>query len=127
MSTVILNPLSNRTQRHDALLMMLYDLLASEPTIKAAIMNGHILPETAKELTTLVAKAIQEPLVPGSEQSEKDVAKILLSVFLSTRNMRALVARHFVVAKACGRVQRNKQVQELKMLCEDVVGGEWRN
>ena len=123
MSSVIVNPITNRTERHSALLVMLYDLLASQKTITAAILGHRIKPETAKELTMLVAKAIQEPLLPGSEQSEKDVAKILLSVFLSTRAMRQVVAGHFVVAKACGRVQRTKQVSELKMLCEDVVGG----
>jgi hypothetical protein len=123
VSSVIVNPITGRPERHSALLVMLYDLLASERTIKAAILGGHIQPETAKELTTLVAKAIQEPLVFGPEQSEKDVAKIMLSVFLSTRAMRQVVAGHFVVTKACGRVQRTKQVAELKMLCEDVVGG----
>lgn len=127
MSSVIFNPVTNRTQRHDALLMMLYDLLASEKTIKAAILGGYIKPETAKELTTLVAKAIQEPRMSGAEQGEKDVAKIILSVFLASRQMRQIVARHFVVAKACGRLQRNKQVQELRMLCEDVIGGELPN
>ena len=127
MSSVIVSPMTNRTVRHSALLVMLYDLLASERTIKAAILGGHIQPATVKELTTLVAKAIQEPLLPGSEQTEKDVAKILLSVFLSTRAMRQVVAGHFVVTKACGRVQRTKQVAELKMLCEDVIGGEVRH
>ena len=127
MSSVIVSPMTNRTERHSALLVMLYDLLASQKTITAAILGHHIKPETAKELTTLVAKAIQEPLLPGSEQTEKDVAKILLSVFLSTRAMRQVVAGHFVVTKACGRLQRTKQVAELKMLCEDVVGGELRN
>ena len=124
MSSVIVSPMTNRTERHSALLVMLYDLLASQKTISAAILGHRIKPETVQALTTLVAKAIQEPLVFGPEQSEKDVAKILLSVFLSTRAMRQVVAGHFVVAKACGRVQRNKQVAELKMLCEDVVGGE---
>jgi len=127
LSSVIVNPITNRTERHSALLVMLYDLLASQKTITAAILGHHIKPETAKELTMLVAKAIQEPLLPGSEQSEKDVAKSLLSVFLSTRAMRQVVAGHFVVAKACGRVQRTKQVAELKMLCEDVVSGEVRH
>jgi len=127
LSSVIVSPMTNRTERHSALLVMLYDLLASERTIKAAILGGHIQLATAKELGILVAKAIQEPLIPGSEQTEKDVAKILLSVFLSTRLMRQVVAGHFVATKACGRVQRNKQVTELKMLCEDVIGGEVRN
>ena len=127
MSSVIVSPMTNRTERHSALLVMLYDLLASQKTISAAILGHRIKPETVQALTTLVAKAIQEPLVFGPEQSEKDVAKILLSVFLSTRAMRQVVAGHFVVTKACGRVQRMKQVAELKMLCEDVVGGELRN
>ena len=132
MSSVIVSPMTNRAERHSALLVMLYDLLASQKTISAAILGGHIKPETAKELTSLVAKAIQEPLNPevlgaSMGDSEKDVAKILLSVFLSTRAMRQVVAGHFVVTKACGRLQRNKQVAELKMLCEDVIGGEVRH
>lgn len=120
----IVDPITGRTERHDALLRMLFDLLASERTIKEAITRAHILPETAKELTDLIAKAIQEPHVPGNEQPEVDVAKILFSVFLPTRHMRQVVARHMAATKRCPRTKRARAVYELACLVEDVLGGE---
>lgn len=118
MSSLI-NPLTNRSERHDSLLSMLIDW-SQEPTIAKTLL-GERLVQNEHELEAL-AEWAHKAGRGDAKMPEVQAAGLVLGIFLVNRKVRRVIASHVAKDGVLRKGAAMKALGEMKDQLSELVG-----
>lgn len=118
MSTLIIGPNDHLTERHDALLSMLFQWSTTASIAIAVIRQGLVTEQELGAIASLVRAVGQGK----AKMSEKDAANLLLAIFLTSRTVRRMIAKEESKVQQLRRGSIMVGLGQLRTELEEIAG-----